>query len=446
MKTFEFSKIISRTLFGLLAMLRQTVWDSSNRFCRLPGHKFWFHVPAYALVLCYSLVSGAEPFPQSLSSKISENIQFHGFLTQGFFHTSDNNIYGQSDDGISPGLTEIGLNVNYQPFDMLRIAAQGLYRRAGDVDPGSVRLDFGLVDLTLLEYGSGKLGLRGGRIKIPFGLYNETRDVSFTHPTILLPQGIYFDRSRSLLLSADGGSFYAQQRTHFGNFNFKFNIGMPSSDLAEIKTVVLGTREAHGIITTKPSIATQLNYEINSGEYIFGVSFMNLEFDYEPTPAEANTPLPNGLTLVNSTTQIQPLLFSAQYNGEKFSLTGEYEYRWNRFGQFAPLGKFVSESWYLEGSYRILPELQATVRYDAFAMDISDRGGAGALRLNFPRSAAYAKDWVFGLRWDITPSWLVRGEYHRIHGTAWLPQADNPEPNQNVQDWDMYGLQLSFKF
>ena len=371
------------------------------------------------------------------SKLLPDEVQIHGFLTQGFFHSSDNNVYGQSDDGISPGLTEIGLNMSYQPLDRLRFAAQGLYRRAGAVDTGSVRLDYGLADLTLFEYDSGKVGIRGGRIKNPFGLYNETRDVAFTHPTILLPQGIYFDRSRSLLISADGGSFYAEQRTGFGDFSFKFNAGMPSRDLNEIKTVVLGKQNAQGSFETKPAIATQLSYDLNGGEYVFAVSYMDLTFDYNPAPGEA---------LRRSQSHIQPLLFSAQYNGEKFTLTGEYEYRWNNFGNFAPQGKFVTESWYVEGSYRILPKLQATVRYDTLSMNKDDRNGDGAVALHYPRHVAFAQDWVFGLRWDITPSWMVRTDYTRVHGTAWLPQADNPDPNKTIQDWDLYGLQLSFKF
>lgn len=396
------------------------------------------YLTAFIFVVSYSVYGYSE------SQFLPDDIQVHGFLTQGFFHTSDNNVYGQSDDGISPGLTEMGLNVNYQPWDRLRFAAQGLYRRAGDVDNGSVRLDYGLADLTLFEHDSGKIGLRGGRIKIPFGLYNETRDVPFTHPTILLPQGIYFDRSRSLLLSADGGSFYAEQRTGFGDFAFKFNVGMPSRDLSEIKTVVLGTQDAQGSFETKPAIATQLSYELNGGEYMLAISYMDLEFDYISTPNEKQRKLQ---PLLNSTTHIQPLMFSAQYNGEKFTLTGEYEFRWNTFGNFAPQGgKFISESWYVEGSYRILPQLQATVRYDMVSIDKDDRGGDGALRLGFPRHVAYAKDWVFGLRWDITSSWMVRADYHRVHGTAWLPQADNIDPTKTVQDWDLYGLQLSFRF
>lgn len=371
------------------------------------------------------------------SAVLPEEIELHGFLTQGFFHSSDNNFFGQSDDGISPGLTEIGLNASYQPFARLRFAAQGLYRRAGDVDRGSVRLDYGLADLTLLNYESGKIGVRAGRIKIPFGLYNETRDVPFTHPTILLPQGIYFDRSRSLLLSADGGSFYAEQRTRYGDFAFKFNIGMPLGPHKEIQTIVLGNGGAVGRLEGDPAIATQLTYEINGGEAIFAVSYMDLKLNYHPAAGE---------TLRASTAHIQPLMFSAQYNGEKFTLTGEYNYRWNTFGAFAPAGKFITESWYVQGSYQVLPKLQATVRYDVIYMDKDDKRGDGAAFLGYERHTAFANDWMVGLRWDITPSWMLRADYHRIHGTTVLSQADNPDRKMTRQDWDLYGLQLSFRF
>ncbi|MDO9103746.1 MAG: hypothetical protein Q7U57_02165 [Methylovulum sp.] len=370
---------------------------------------------------------------------LPEAIQLHGFLTQGFFHSSNNNVYGQSDDGISPGLTEIGLNAAYQPFNRLRFAVQGLYRRGGAVDDSSVRVDYGLADLTLLTYQSGQVGIRGGRVKIPFGLYNETRDMPFTHPTILLPQGIYFDRSRSLLRSADGGSFYIDQRTGYGNFAFKFNVGIPLGNNQEIRSTILGPN-AHGEFDALPGFATQLNYEINGGEYVFAVSYMDLELDYRPWTGE---PLASGKA------HIQPLLFSAQYNGEKFTLTGEYDYRWNElrdFGPYVPNTKNVTESWYIQGSYQLLAQLQATVRYDVLYADKDDKNGVKAAARGLPSHIAYADDWTFGLRYDITTSWMLRADYHRVHGTAWLSQADNPDRQQTVQDWDLYGLQVSFKF
>lgn len=367
-----------------------------------------------------------------------EDINIHGFLTQDFFHTSDNNVYGQSDDGVSPGLTEIGLNISYQPFDRLSLSAQGLYRRAGKVDGGVVRLDYGVADLNILNFQNGLIGLRGGRIKIPFGLFNETRDVAFTNPTIILPQGIYFDRSRSLLVSADGGGVYADYSTEYGDIGFKFNLGMPLGDNEEIRSAILGSA-ATGKFEAKPAFATQLTYELNGGEYIFAVSYMNLKLDYKPTATDA---------LSSGSTTIRPLLFSAQYNGEKFGLTAEYLYRWNDYNDYAVASdlSFVTESWYVQGSYRFLPWLQGVVRYDTFSSDIDDRGGKRVVENGLPDHLAYAKDWMVGLRFDITSSWMIRAEYHRVHGTAWLAQADNLDRSDTEQDWDLYALQLSYRF
>lgn len=385
-----------------------------------------------AMVSLFSVGTGrAEILP--------DHVQIHGFLTQSFFHTSDNNVFGQSDDGISPGLTEIGLNASYQPIDRLRFAAQGLYRRAGDIDRGSVKLDYGLADLTFFNYDKGLLGIRAGRVKIPFGLYNETRDVAFTHPTILLPQGIYFDRSRSLLVSADGGSFYADHQTDYGNFSFKFVYAVPLGNNKEIRSTILGPT-AMGEFEAQPAIATQLNYEINGGEYVFAISYMDLELNYHPLVFDR---------FLAGKTHIQPLMFSAQYNGEKFTLTGEYDYRWNQvkeYGAFYPDSNYITESWYLQGSYQLFSQLQATLRYDVIYMDKDDRNGSRAVSFGLPNHIGYANDWMFGLRLDISTSWMLRAEYHRVHGTSWISQADNPDRDLTVQDWNLYGLQLSYRF
>jgi hypothetical protein len=373
-----------------------------------------------------------------LAVSLPDEIQVHGFLAQSLFHTSDNNLFGQSDDGVSLGITEIGLNASYKPYERLSFAIQGLYRRAGDIDRGSVRVDYGLADLTLWEHGAGRIGIRAGRTKIPFGLYNETRDVAFTHPTILLPQGIYFDRSRSLLTSADGGSFYLEHRTDYGDFNFKFNYASPLGNNKEIRSTLLGPA-AQGEFSAEPAIATQLGYEINGGEYIFAISYMDLKLDYDPQPGES---------LKAGRSHIRPLIFSAQYNGEKFTLTGEYDYRWNTAKGYGALPdkNSVTESWYIEGSYRFLPKWQVTLRYDTIYADVDNRHGEGLDQFGLPSHIAYAQDWMLGLRWDINKSWMVRGEYHRVHGTMWLPQADNPDRLHTVEDWDLFGLQTSFRF
>lgn len=374
-----------------------------------------------------------------MAGYLPDEFQVHGFFAQSMFHTSDNNLFGQSDDGISLGITEVGLNTSYKPYDRLSFAIQGLYRRAGDLDRGSFRVDYGLADLTLWEHASGRIGIRGGRVKIPLGLYNETRDVAFTHPTILLPQGNYFERSRSLLNSADGGQFYTEQHTDFGDFIFKFNYVVPLGNNQEIRSIQLGPY-ALGEFSAKPTIVTQLSYEVNGGEYVFAVSYADLQLDYHPLAMDR---FGAGHSLV------QPLMFSAQYNGEKLTLTGEYNYRQNVTSGYGTLPdrRYATESWYLEGSYRFFPQWQFTVRYDTIYANTGNRSGIGLERIGLPRHAAFAQDWTVGVRWDINNSWMIRSEYHRVHGTLWLTQADNPDRlHSTTQDWDLYGVQISFRF
>lgn len=97
-----------------------------------------------------------------------DDVQFHGFLSQGLFHSSGNNVFGKSKDSVSAGLTEIGLNVSYQALHNLSFALQGLYRRAGEStgSEGEVSLDYGFVDLTLINLQDVRIGVRGGRIKM----------------------------------------------------------------------------------------------------------------------------------------------------------------------------------------------------------------------------------------------------------------------------------------
>lgn len=137
MKTFAHLTINKPTFFGLylLGTLVRVRREGVGRFLKLISRVGQL-LTVCLFIICNSTSVVAE------SKLLPDEVQIHGFLTQGFFHSSDNNVYGQSDDGISPGLTEIGLNLSYQPWDRLRFATQGLYRRAGAVDSGSVSLEW----------------------------------------------------------------------------------------------------------------------------------------------------------------------------------------------------------------------------------------------------------------------------------------------------------------
>ena len=137
------------------------------------------------------------------TTELPGDLQIHGFASQAYITTSDNDVFGNSDNGGSFGLTEAGLTASARPLPKLQISAQVLSRRAGEGNSGMPRLDFGFLDYRVYSHEVNQFGIRVGRLKNPFGFYNDTRDVPFTRPGILLPQSIYFDRTRNVSLSSD---------------------------------------------------------------------------------------------------------------------------------------------------------------------------------------------------------------------------------------------------
>jgi len=368
----------------------------------------------------------------------SETLQFHGFASQGYILTSDNRFFGDSENG-SLEFTEIGLNTSIRPIPDLQLSAQILSRRAGEGDDGNLRLDYGFLDYSPISNQSGKLGIRLGRIKNPLGFYNDTRDVAFTRPSIFLPQSIYFDRTRTLALSSDGLNAYAEYRKSFGTLFYELEVGYPKVDNEETELAFLGQKiQRQGGLDNRISYISRITIEPAGGRTRFSLSGALVNIRFFPTTPTAQT----------GTIHFRPIIFSAQYNTEFWSLTSEYALRYSRFRDVGPLNfDITGESYYLQGSYRISNQLEAMLRYDVLYQDRDDRSGKKfAAVTGNPKHSRFAKDWTIGLRWDITKSWISRIEYHYVDGTGWLPLLDNPSSNQTNRYWDMFAMLVSYRF
>ena len=118
-----------------------------------------------------------------------------------------------------------GLGRSSQPRSDLQFSLQAVSRWAGEADEGDPRIDYGLVDYSFVSDADNLWGIRLGRTINPIGLYNDTRDVAFTRPSIFLPQSIYFDSARNLFISADGVQTYGERRTAIGDFFLQLSAG-----------------------------------------------------------------------------------------------------------------------------------------------------------------------------------------------------------------------------
>lgn len=391
----------------------------------------------FALTMQISFVSMAMADWNSGSWR--ETLQIHGFLEQGFVLSSDNRFYGDSQHG-SFDLTSIGLNTSVHPFPNLSFAMQGLYRRSGEQMPEDLRLDYALMDVTAYDSTDFRTGLRLGRVKIPLGLYNETRDAPFTRPSIFLPQSIYFDRTRNFGMAMDGGQWYSELNHPIGDFSFIVNIGQSIPDSSLEFTLLRSNRP--GKFKGDFSAITQIAYDYEGGLFRIVVSagLMNMVYDKGRDPV-----------LKSGTFKYQPYLFGFQYNGDKVSLTAEYAIRnvtIKDFGQnIRGDHENNGESYYFQAGYKINRHIELLARYDVLYTDVSDRYGKKIGRNeNTPGHAFFSKDWTAGIRINVTEDLMVRAEYHRVHGTGWLSRAENRNLNDNKRDWDLFAIEAAYQF
>ena len=371
---------------------------------------------------------------------MGSELQLHGFLTQGVVTTSDNNFLGQSNKKASTDFREIGVNASLRPTSDLQLSAGLLSHKAGGSDNGNVRLDYGLADWTVSSSEQGRSGIRLGRVKNSYGLYNKTRDVAFTRPSILLPQSIYFERSRNLTLAGDGAEFYFDRNYEAGNLFVTYALGKPQIGSEASKVALVGLLP-NGRFEPKIAQISQVMYEGDGGKYRLGYTVLRIDTRYNPGVRDV-------LQAGRLRSMVQ--IFSAQYNAENWSLTSEYALRpisSRNFGPNAPDSTTHGQSYYFQGSYRLAPKWEALLRYDVMYTDSEDRDGmvfaAATRRPGFTR---FSKDWTTGVRFDLTPEFMLRAEYHRVDGTAYLPVQDNPDPRALERRWDMFMLLGSFRF
>ena len=394
---------------------------------------------SYVLMVClffFSLCGGAHASKDFLDFKLPDSVQIHGFLSQGFIHTSDNNLFGHSDDGVSTDFRELGLNGSWRIMPELQLSLQMVWRDAGQTDEDGLRVDYGIIDYSFYSSESSLLGVKVGRVPTPLGFYIDTRDVASTRPSILLPQSIYFDRNRNIALSADGGYIYAEKRSNYGDFLFTAGAFNPRTNDPSLKYAVVGNDS--GKIEGDTSWIARLSYEWQSGRGRLAITYGNLHADYEPNIQAA---------LSAGSINFRPIIFSAQYNAENWTLTSEYALRTTELEGFGvrPNDKVIGESFYIQGTYKVMPFLEGLIRYDQLSVDKNDKDGRNfTLKSSEPSYSRFAKDWTFGVRVIFTSSFLVSAEYHRVNGTAWLSGLETSSPKQ--QYWDLYMMMISYSF
>jgi hypothetical protein len=368
-------------------------------------------------------------------------LHLNGFASQAAVNTSDNRYFGNSPN-TSFDFTELGLNASYQMNSKVLFSGQVLSRRAGEMYDGTPSLDYALIDYAPVADAERRLGVRVGRIKNPLGLYNETRDVPFTRPGIFLPQVIYYDKVRNLLLSSDGAMFYGDLFGQQGNLTLTLGAGQAVID-DNVEWAYLGNDFDGDLEPDGITWLGSLWYSTPTENLKLGLSGVRTDMKFD---AGAASPLFPG------SIEIFDWIASLQYNAEDWTVYAEYSRKpmqWNHFGPFFPFEDQVMEGYYLQGAYRVLQDLELMARYEEGFADRGNRSGRAWSALTggtVPPFDFYSKIWTLGLRWDIHANIMFRLEYQRHDGTFALSIKENSNPEDLVREWDVFAASISIRF
>ncbi len=344
--------------------------------------------------------------------------QLHGFAAQAYALSDGNNYVGDSLDG-SLEFYEMGLNGS-AGIGSVTASAQGLVRRFGEQDDGDLRLDYGFLDYRAVSTLDATAGVRLGRVKNYYGLFNDTRDIVFTRPGIVLPSSVYFEGTgiRSILFSSDGGQLYGGYG--YGDHFTSLNVTLALDDTAsgdEKRTLFGGGTNFPADLQINDLIVARLMDEWGGGTWHAALSFVHGRIAIDAAPGVP----------ISGAIDADIYVASLRHSGERYTVTAEYALT-ALTGESNPGGRIDTKSDGLYGQldYRLTEQWTGMLRYDLYFADRNDRDGNDfAAQTGGDPHTRYARDLTFGLVWLPDQHWGVWAEHHLIQGSATAPRSEN---------------------
>ncbi len=352
-------------------------------------------------------------------------VVLHGFASQGYLKTSEHNyIYAETEEGTFE-FNEAAISLSSQLTPKLRVGIQLLARDLGRLGNNEITLDWAYADYLHRDW----LGFRFGKMKRPYGLYNETRDIDAVRTFVFLPMNIYDPVSREIYLATQGLGLYG---TFPGGVSYEIQYGRPDMDencgVAKNAEWLLGIEIDSLRAKQTPSLAVR--WEPLQG-LTLGASYFDLSW-------EADTSI--GLLSIET---MSPYVASIEYERGPLVVASEYRYYVNvAVVNGSTMVDTAMESYYASASYRCNEWFELGGYYSVLFTDKHDRDGERYEVEGRPAALAWRHDWAVATRFDINEYMIFKLEGHYLDG---LIQAEptSPDPSAN---WFLFAAKLSVVF
>lgn len=359
-------------------------------------------------------------------------VQLHGFVSQGFIRTNENNWLTMNTSEGSGAMTDMGLNASSRLTDKFRIGAQVYDRNLGELGQYHPSLDWGLGDYRFTQW----FGIRAGKVKTTLGLFNDSQDLDFLRVFALLPQGVYPTDLRDTTIAHTGGDIYGTVplRHRLGDISYTAYAGVRSDSIYSGYPYLLQQYQIFLHSVKGPQYGADLRWNPPLTGLVVGASRMNQCITVSGTFINLLDPTA-GIAPFKSTTQTYwTNMFYGEYQVHRLRLDAEYRRDFYDI-PYVPgveLQTFMW-AWYTSGSYRIVKHVELGAYYSRYTVR---NGGSpelapiiGPTDPSLPQNHIYDK--VVSGHVDVNQYLYLKIEGHFMDGYGWATYPNGFYPQQN---------------
>jgi len=401
-------------------------------------------------------------FPQWGAAIQSEDIDWRGFISQGYMYSNEYNFLADTKGGTFQ-FNEAGLTLNVGLKPNFFIGMQTLARNLGDISNADLRIDWAVADYRWKDW----LGIRAGMPKIPFGLYNETRDIDMLRTSVWLPFGVYNESLRDAFTSYYGAGIYGYIFAGImGSFNYQAGYGTKDFEKDGGSWKYMETAINYNDIDkvkTNEAFYSSLIWQTPLEGMRIGGTFISISWKAEGT-ATMYTALPahihldldvafrNTLVMTGSAEYIwKDLVFAAEYFRLQMDITASAYIQ--NIGFPLSNSERILEGFYVSAAYRLNSYFEFEMSYSWSSSDINTYYRTDDRRVG---PAHRVSDYCIAGRFDINENWLFKAEMHALDGTDWITtynpdltitsEAANTVGDYDDQWWYLFAAKVTYNF